>query len=292
MRRSRQGEWSAYGFIALPLLVIGLFVVLPAFGGIALSFFHFDGSTEKPPAFLGLGNYRRLFFQEALFWGTFRNTFVFALSVVPLTVCLGCLFALALNARWFIGKALVRTLLFLPTVVSIVAVGFVIQWILNPSFGLLNRFLDMLGIPPQAWLGSPRLAMPCLVAVAVWQGLGFATVIYLAALQQVPQACREAASLDGATPMQQALHVDWPLVAPTTLFLLVTGFIGAFQVFDLVYVMTGGGPANSTNVLNSLLYRKFLDSQLGYAASISVTLFAVVLGVTLLHVRMLKRSVE
>lgn len=292
MRQTPNTAWSAFGFIVFPLFIIGLFVVLPAFGSIALSFFQFDGAMDKPPVFLMFGNYRRLLFHEPLFWTTVRNTFVFALSVVPLTVGLGFLFALALNARWFVGKALVRTLLFLPTVVSIVAVGFVIQWILNPSFGLLNRLLDSFGIPPQAWLGSPRLAMPCIIAVAVWQGIGFATVIYLAALQHIPQSCHEAASLDGATPLQQAVHVTWPLVSPTTLFLLVTGFIGAFQVFDLVYIMTNGGPANSTNVVNNLLYRKFLDNQFGYAAALSVTLFLVVLSVTLLHVRLLRRSVD
>lgn len=290
--RSGWNSLSVYGFILVPLIIIGMFVVLPAIGGIILSFFRFDGSSEHPPAFLFLDNYKRLFFHEPLFWGTMRNTFIFAMLVVPITVVLAFLFALALNARWFVGKVLIRTLLFLPTVVSIVAVGFVLQWMLNPSFGLFNAILAVFGIPPQPWLGSPRLAMPCIVAIAVWQGLGFATVIYQAALQNIPDSYLEASSLDGAGPWQQTWKIIWPLVGHTTIFLLVTGFIGAFQVFDLVYIMTGGGPANATNVINNLLYRMFLDNQLGYAAAISVVLAIIVLGITLVYFRMLRRTVE
>jgi len=292
MKTRRQTSFHGYWFISFPLAILALFVVVPAFGSVLLSFFQFNGSMDQPPTFLFLDNYKRLFFYEPLFWGTMRNTFVFAMCVVPLTVGLGFLFALALNARWFIGKNLVRTLVFLPTVVSIVAVGFVLQWMLNPSFGLLNGFLDVFGIPPQPWLGSPRLALPCIIAIAVWQGLGFSTVIYHAALQNIPESYLEAASLDGATPWQQARLITWPLVTPTTVFLLITGWIGAFQVFDLVYIMTNGGPANSTNVINNLLYRMFLENQLGYAASISVVLFLVILSITLLYVRMLRRSVD
>lgn len=290
MKRATQETLYAYGFLAFPLLIIAFFVLLPSLGSILLSFFHYDGSSTVPPRFLGLDNYKLLFFSEPLFWGTVRNTFVFALSVVPLTVGLGFLFALPLNADWFVGRHLVRLLFFLPSVVSIVAIGFVWQWIFNPSFGLLNGLMDSVGLPPQPWLGHPRWAMPCVVLIAVWHGLGFSVILYSAALQNIPAELYEAAGLDGATAWQQAVHVTWPLVAPTTLFLFITGLIAAFQVFDLVYIMTAGGPANATNVLNNLLYRKFIENDLGVAAAISVVIFGIILLITLAQTKLIQPS--
>jgi ABC-type sugar transport system permease subunit len=276
---------SPYLFIAFPCLILLVFHIIPALGSIALSFCDYDGSPKKLPRFIGIDNYVQLFTHDPLLWQVTKNTLVYALSTVPLTILFAFLFALLLNARWLIGRTLLRSIYFIPSVVSIVAIGLVWQWVLNPSLGLMNALLDKFGLPPVGWLGDPRWAMPCVVMVSVWRGLGFSLIIYLAAFQQIPAHYYEAASVDGATGWQQTWHITWPLVSAQTFFLLITGLIGAFQVFDIVFIMTGGGPANATNVLNNHLYAQFTQNRLGYSAAIAVWIFAIIFVMTLGQMR-------
>ena len=272
---------AAYLFIAMPCIVIAVFVLAPCLWAIALSFYKSDGIT--PSIFIGLKNYGKML-DDSVVWISFRNTFYYVAGTVPVSIVLSFYIAVILNEKWFRGRSLMRTIYFLPVVVAMVAVAFVWQWLYNPSFGIINRLMQLVGLPPQIWLGDPWLAMPCIILVSIWKGLGFFVIIYLAGLQGIPSMYYEAASLDGANRWQQIRHVTWPLLFPTTCFLTIMGVIGGFQVFEQVYVMTRGGPVNATRVVLYYLWEKgFVSLELGYASAIAVLLFIVVLGITLLQ---------
>jgi multiple sugar transport system permease protein len=199
----------------------------------------------------------------------------------------------ALDERWFRGKTLARTLFFMPNVLSLVSVAFVWEWLLNPRFGIVNSVLRGFGVDGPAWLSDPRSALACIVLLQVWHGLGFTVIVFLAGLQGIPDVYHEAARMDGATRAAQFRLVTLPLLTPTVMFLSIMGGIGAFQVFQSVYTMTGGGPADSTRVLVYYLWQVAFDRvELGYASAIAVLIFAAVLALTLLQWRFFRDRLE
>ncbi|MEZ0326824.1 MAG: carbohydrate ABC transporter permease [Fimbriimonas sp.] len=201
--------------------------------------------------------------------------------------------ALSLHQKWFRGRDWVRGLYFLPNVTSMVAVAFVWEWLLNPEFGLVNATLRAMGAQGSGWLSDPALAMPVVAAIGVWHGLGFGVLVYLAGLRSISTEVMEAALIDGARPGQQFRYVTWPLLMPTTMFLTVMGVIGGFQVFQSVYIMTGGGPLDRTRVFLFYLWQKgFQSLQMGYASALAVLLFVIVLTLTLVQMRFYGKRVE
>jgi multiple sugar transport system permease protein len=289
---------AAYAFLAFPLAVLLVFTLIPTALGLILSLFHWSGTG--PPRFAGLENFRALVADPRLTPAT-RNTLVFTLLTVPPTVVLGFLLAAAVHAPWFRGKALVRAAIFMPTVISIVAVGFVWRWMLDAHGGLLPESLRALGFDPPDFLqggavfawgdGDDRRAvlpwfqwpMLSIVVVQVWRGVGFAMVLYLASLQSISASLYEAAEVDGAGRWAVLRHIAWPAVAPTTAFLLVTGVIGALQVFDIVWAMTNGTETDATVVLNLALFREFQQSRLGSASAIGAIIFTLTVLATAAH---------
>jgi len=275
---------SAWGFIAFPLVIVFLFTALPTVAGVGLSFFEWRGSGL--PRFIGLQNYAAAF-SEPAFWYALRNTLIFAIVTVPLTVGLAFLIAVALEAPWVRGRTLLRTVFFLPAIVSIVAIGFIWRWVLDPTpSGLLNHVLLAIGISQDHlpdWLGNNPWGLFTIIFVSVWRGLGFSVVLYLAALTNVPRSLYDAAAVDGAGSWQTMWHVTRPGVQPMSFFLLVTGMIGALQVFDLVLVMIGTNQQAWTDVLNLFLYREFTASRLGFAAALGVVVLGLTLAVTVLQ---------
>jgi ABC-type sugar transport system permease subunit len=299
MRRSS----GAYAFIAFPLAILFLFTLLPTVAGLALSLFEWDGGGL--PRFVGLANFAALE-RDPRFGPALKNTLVYVIGTVPLTVALGFGLAVAVHAKWFVGKTVVRTALFLPTVVSIIATGFVWRWMLDDAGGLVPAALRAAGVrnPPSflqggaVWTvgsgdgGVSIIAWPMVsvVAVSVWRGVGFAMVLYLAALGGVNESLYEAAEVDGASRWGALKHITWPGVAPMTVFLLVTGVIGALQVFDIVWAMTTGTETMATTVLNLYVYREFQQSRLGYAAAIGVVIFALTVAATAGQVWVFRRA--
>jgi multiple sugar transport system permease protein len=285
---SRLGR--ALDFIALPLLLIVLFHLVPCVWGIGLSLFRYD--AIGPARWAGLDNYRRLVHDPrvgAAMWATLK----YALGAVPWSLAVGLLVALALDERWFRGKTVARTLFFLPNVISLVAVAFVWEWLFNPQYGILNHALHAVGLAPQKWLSDPRWALPCVILVQVWHGLGFTVIVYLAGLQGIPEVYYEAARLDGASRWAQVRFVTLPLLAPTVTFLSIMGVIGAFQVFQTVFIMTSGGPADATLVIVYYLWQiAFERIEFGYAAAIAVTIFLAILTLTLVQWRFAGRRVD
>jgi multiple sugar transport system permease protein len=272
---------SGWWFAAFPLAVIFLFTALPTAFGAGLSLFAWDGAGGA--RFVGLQNFQVAAARDPQFGAALRNTLVFTVATVPVTVVGAFLFAVAMHARWFVGRTLARTLFFLPTVVSIVALGYIWRWVLDPHAGLLRYAMEAVGIPGDAvppLLGDSPWALAALMFIHAWRQLGFCVVLYLAALAGVPPSLYEAASVDGAGSWRATWSIAWPSVRPMTMFLLVTSGIAALQVFDLVWVMTGGAPQRWTDVLNTHLYREFTAGRLGYAATIGVIVLALTAVIT------------
>jgi multiple sugar transport system permease protein len=250
----------------------------------ALSLTDFDLYALADPRnlrFAGLANYARLL-HDPSFWRAFANTLYFVAVGAPLSVAASLGAALLLTARSARARAFFRTVYFVPVVTTLVAVAVVWRFVYHPRLGLANRALGALGLPGVDWLGDPAWAMPALILLAVWKNFGFNMVIFVAGLQAIPERLYEAARLDGATRWQQLRFVTLPMLWPTTGFVALMTLIGHFQLFAEPYVMTQGGPGDSTRSIVLLLYEQgFRWWNLGQAAAISVVLFGVVLALTL-----------
>src|SRR5438477_9175022 len=274
----------AYGFLAPALLVIGVFFVVPVVASLALSFTDFDVyavADRRQLRFVGLANYVHLL-ADPRWWIALRNTTYFVLVGGPLSVAASLGAALLVDARLARWKGFFRTVFFLPVVTTLVAVAVVWRYLYHPRHGLLNLLLGLAGIHPIDWLGDPRWAMPAIILLAVWKNFGFNMVIFIAGLQSIPERLYEAARLDGASAWQQFRRVTLPMLAPTFLFVAVVTMIGYFQLFAEPYVMTQGGPANSTLSVVLLMYEEgFRWWNMGYGAAVAFVLFAIILSLTL-----------
>lgn len=281
MRPRRTKNAWGWEFIAPAILLITLFVVVPCIWGIGMSFSQFDGIGA--PKYVGAANYTRLK-EDPLVWTTLLNTGLYVLLTLPTGLALSLAIAMALHQKWFKGRAWMRAIYFLPNVTSLAAVAFVWEWLLNPEYGLINAALRGAGMKALGWLSDPTLAMPTVAAVSVWHGLGFGILIYLSGLRSIPEEVLEAAKIDGATSWKSFRFVTWPLLTPTTMFLTMMGVIGGFQVFQSVYIMTGGGPLDKTRVYLFYLWQTaFQNLDFGYASAMAVLLFAIVMTLTLLQ---------
>jgi multiple sugar transport system permease protein len=226
-----------------------------------------------------------------LFLQTFKNTVYFTLASIPLTIGIGLVLAL-LCARPIRGVAFFRTAYFAPYVTNVVAIGFVWFWFFQPDNGVINGLLSQLGISGPQWLSSSSWAMPAVIMVSVWQGIGYPMIILLAGLQGLPNEFYESAKIDGAGAGQRLRFITLPLLTPHFLFLLITQFISSFQVFGLIYVMTKGGPGHATSVYIYNIYQNaFSYGKVGYASAMAWILFVVIAAVTFLQWRLQKRWV-
>lgn len=285
----RRETLTAWSFLAPSALHLVVFTVGPLLFTLYLSFHDWDLLRLDRP-FVGIGNYRELA-GDPLFWRALGNTALYALYV-PVSMALALGAALVLNQP-LRGMRVLRAIVFLPTVVSYVAIAIVWQWMFNVDFGLLNYLARSVHLPGVDWLGDPRTALIAVMIVSAWVQLGYQMVIYLAGLQGIPAHLLEAATLDGAQRWARFRHITLPLLRPLTVYLLVTGIIWSFQVFTLVYVMTEGGPVHATDVLVYRIYQNAWEfRRMGYASAMSWVLFAILLGLTLLQWRALNRTVD
>ena len=283
MPRSRLNP--AYLFVAPALALIAVFFLVPAAASFFLSLTDFDlyGVADLANVrFIGARNYGALL-RDPLFWVALRNTLYFVFVAGPLSVAASLAAALLITSAAVRLAGLFRTLFFLPVVTSLVAVAVVWRYLYHPRFGLLNYALALIGLGPLDWLGDPRLAMPAIILMSVWKNFGFNMVIFMAGLQSIPERLYEAASIDGATTVQQFFRVTMPMLTPTFVFVGVMTLIGNFQLFAEPYVMTQGGPSHSTLSLVLYMYEEgFRWWSLGYAAALAFVLFAIILSATAL----------
>jgi multiple sugar transport system permease protein len=284
----RHEAMAGYLFLAPNLIGFAVFSLIPIAIAFALTFTSWD--LVHPPQFQGLGNYETAM-KDPLFWQTARNTLYYTFGAVPIAVFIAFWLALLLN-RAIRGITIFRTIIFLPYVTLTVAIAVVWIWIYNPDIGLLNYLLGLVGIEGPQWLQDTAWAMPAVIVMSNWQGIGYPMLIFLAALQTIPKEYLDAAHVDGASWLQRIRHVILPMVSPATFFVLVTSFIGAMQGFDQFYVMTQGGPAYSTTTIVYYIYQNaFGWLRLGYAGTLAFILFVAIMIITLVQWRLGRRWV-
>ena len=279
----REAIWA---YILISPWIIGfiVFTAGPMIASAVLSLMEYD--VVSSARFIGLENWRYMFIEDPLFWHSLKVTLTYAIAAIPLGLVLGLALALLLNAN-VPGITVWRTIFYMPSVVSGVAVAVLWLYIFNPRFGILNWALSWFGIKGPGWLSSPDWAMPALIIMSLW-GVGGGMIVYLAGLQGIPTALYEAATIDGANKWQQFWRITLPLITPVILYNLVTGIISTFQYFTQVYVMTNppGSPANSTLVYNLHLYvNTFRWNRFGFGSAMAWFLLFVVLGMTMLVFR-------
>jgi len=263
-------------------LILGVFVIYPIVQSFIYSFQNvtIGGSST----WVGLGNYITLV-NDAQFWNALGVTLEFTVISVTVLVVVGFILALLLQSEGIVTR-IVRSIFFFPTIVSLVTIGLVWKFLLDPNIGLVGGLFDLLGIPPVSWLTSTSLALPTIIFVNIWKNLGFAMILLLAGLKGVPLERYEAARLDGAKTLQLVRYVTIPGIRPTLLFATLILTIQTLQVFDLVYVMTDGGPLFKTDSLVNLIYRDgFVNYQTGYASAISFVLFLIIMLISALQLR-------
>jgi multiple sugar transport system permease protein len=280
----------AYSFILPNLLGFAIFTLIPMVFSLVLAFLNWDGANVI--SWAGLDNFKRLWTDD-----TFRialtNTFYYVAGTVPLTMAASLGLALLLNQP-LKGRNFFRTTFFFPYVASLVAVAVVWNMLFHPAVGPVNQLLMTLGVEnPPRWTASVDWAMPTVIMASIWKGMGYYMIIYLAALQGIPSALYEAAEIDGANTWQRFRYVTLPMLTPATFFVSIMLTIASFKVFDLILVMTGGGPGRATNVLVIHTYNTaFREFRFGYSSAIAMVLFVIVLVITIVQFRMERRWVN
>jgi multiple sugar transport system permease protein len=272
--------------IAPALGLILVFFFLPVVASLLLGFTDFDIyalADSSQLRYVGVANYARLL-DDPLFRTALVNTLYFVAVGGPLSVLVSLAAALLVNHRLLLCKGLVRSLLFLPVVTTLVAVAVVWRYLYHPRYGLLNHVLGLLGFGPIDWLGDPHWAMPAIILMAVWKNFGFNMIVFVAGIQSIPRRLYEAAEIDGADSLSQFRHITLPMLRPTFVFVTVITMIGYFQLFAEPYVMTQGGPADSTLSVALLMFEEgFRWWNLGYAAAVAFSLFLIILVGTVLQ---------
>jgi multiple sugar transport system permease protein len=290
---SRLREGRAAWILALPfLLLFAVFTVWPVFQSLFMSFTDTRARDLRTPfavGFIGFENYARALTDDT-FLRAARNTAYFVLVGVPLTLILGMAAAVALDRGITKFRSVFRLGFYTPVVTSIVAVAVVWQFLLKTEFGLINTVLGWFGIPGPNWLGDPNWSMPALIMMASWRNFGTSMIIFLAGLQAVPWVLHEAAAIDGASAWQRFRHITLPLMRPIILFVSVITMIGYLQFFEEPFVMTNGGPLDSTISMSMYTYKQFGFGNYGYAAALSYLIFVVIAVVTALQFRFLRED--
>ena len=286
--RRRREAWLGYALVAPSLGLFGLVYLYPVAYSAYVSLLEWD--LMGPARWVGLANYRELWSAE--FREVITNTAQYSIGVVVLSQALGLALAVLLNNRTRLG-ALFQASIFSSYVVSWVAVSLLWIWLLDPQYGLVAYLLSLVGLPSVNWLGDHRIALWSLVLVTVWKSVGYPMVIYLAGLQAIPGDVYEAAALDGADGWRRFRHITWPLLTPTTLFLVVTLTIASFQGFDIVKIMTQGGPVTATMIYVYYIYEQaFQYFKLGKASAAVVVFFALILALTAAQWWLFRRRVH
>ncbi len=282
-------ERAAILFI-LPLMIpLLIYWIIPSLASLYYSLTNY--SVVLPTKWVGVDNFVRLW-NDDMFWRALRNSAYFTFVSIPLNIAFGLILAIAVNSPIRL-RNFFRVVFYLPLVTSTIALSMVWLWLFDPHIGLLNLLLKTVGLPPQQWLQSTSQAMPSIILMSVWGSVGGAMIIYLAGLQGIPDHLYEAAQVDGATGWQSFWYITLPLLRPITLYLVVTGIIGSFQIFGPIYAMTGGGPAfATTTIVHQIYINGFRYFNMGYAAAQSWVLFLLLLGVSIVNLRLMTRGME
>ncbi|MCD5029575.1 sugar ABC transporter permease [Enterococcus asini] len=283
----RKNTLTALSFIAPNFIGFFLFTLIPVIFSLILAFMKWD--SFGTPEFVGMKNFSKML-NDDTFWISLKNTFLYTIGVVPLTLICSLGLAILLNKK-IRGMKFFRTAFFFPYVTSLVAIAVVWNMLFHPTMGPINQFLKLFIENPPGWTSSSDWALTAIVIVSVWRGMGYYMILYLAGLQSVPKELYEAASMDGAGKWKQFLNVTVPSLRPTTFFVTIMLVINCFKIFDLVQVMTAGGPGRATNVLVYQIYNEaFVKFNFGYASAIAMVLFVIVLSITVIQFKWNQRQ--
>jgi multiple sugar transport system permease protein len=282
---------AGYGFVLPAFLALLLFLIVPILAALVLVFMNYD--VLSPPTFAGLSNITRLFSDQRMLL-TYWNTFRFVFFATLINNVLGLLLAMAVNrAMHPVFKYVFRTAIFFPVLTTAASLALVFNFLLTQDRGVVNFLLQQVGLQPIPWLSSSSWAMVSVIMFDVWRACGYLMVIYLAGLQGIPDVLYEAAQIDGANQWQSMRYITLPLITPTAFFCVIISLIGASQVFDNVWVLTGGGPGDATRLIVLYIYEVgFKRYEMGYAAALSLTLFLVLIALTIVQFRVSRRWVH
>jgi multiple sugar transport system permease protein len=289
--RTRRGQqWLVgYAFLLPDLIGLAVFVVLPIIGAFYISFHDWTGIGKQ--SWAGIDNYKTLIHDKA-FWQSIKITGIYTVSFVPLLYIISLGLALLVNQGLRLTGAM-RTAFFAPYMVSLVISSVVWSFMLQDPAGVINVIIGWFGFAPQSWLGTTDTALISVIVVTLWQSVGYSMIIFLAGLQDIPTSLYEAARVDGAGPWRRFISITLPLLKPTSVFVVLISFIGAFQLFDPIFVMTQGGPANATTTAVYYIYQQaFQYLQLGYASALSVVLFAIILVFSMIQLRVFRDEAD
>ena len=290
LKRTQREFIAGMLFLAPNTIGFLIFTLIPVVASFVLSFY--DWPMVGSPTFSGLENFERMFTGDPKFYTVIWNTFYYTLLYVPVVLIAALGMAVLIN-RPMRGINIFRTMYYLPVLTSYVAAAMVFNWIFNNDFGLLNYILHTIGLPTNNWLTNKATVMPCIAFVTVWKNVGRYMVIFMAGLQNIPRHLYEASTIDGANTWNQFRYITLPMLSPTTFFLLVTSIIDSFKLFDVVWCMTGGGPADATLTLVTYIYNVgFSRFRMGYACSLSWVLFVIIFTFTAIQMKAQKKWVQ
>ncbi|MCK9602199.1 MAG: carbohydrate ABC transporter permease [Sphaerochaeta sp.] len=288
--REKRDLYAFVGFTAPTFILLGIFIFWPIFYSFYLSLFKWNMISPRK-TFLGFQNYRDMY-NDPVFWLVVKNTLLMAFFTVIVKMAISLYLASQLNKK-VKGSSVYRAIIFSPTFTANVAIAMVWAWIFEPTYGLLRVVLKPLGFPMIDWIHSTSHSLPAVIIVLIWSGIGYDMVLFLAALKNISMEIYDAALVDGANSYQIFWRITFPLISPTTFFLLITGFINVLKAFDIVRIMTEGGPLNSSNVVVHFLYQNaFQWFRTGYASALALILFLFIMFITLIQNRLSKRWVH
>ncbi|MFH1269572.1 MAG: sugar ABC transporter permease [Candidatus Omnitrophota bacterium] len=287
----------SYLFIAPCVILFFIFVFIPVIASFFLSFTRYNVIT--PPQWVGLDNYRQIFLNDPRFWKALCNTGIYVLGVVPVSIWIALLLAVAIDQQVKF-KNFYKAIFFMPVVTSVVALSVIWKWLFaGEKYGLINHWLMKFGITPIDWVMSPTWTLPAIMIMSIWAGLGYNMILILAGLQTIPKSLYDAAEIDGAGTWHKFWNITLPLLRPTLLFAVIMSVINSFQVFEQVYIMTGGTGEGVGGVLDcalslvAYLYEKgFQRFEMGYASAIAYILFGIIFIITLINLKVVRSRVE
>jgi len=287
----------SYLFIAPCVILFLVFVFIPVIASFFLGFTKYN--VINPPRWVGLDNYRQIFFNDPRFWKALRNTGVYVLGVVPIGIWISLLLAVAIDQKVRF-KNFYKTIFFMPVVTSVIALSVIWKWLFaGGKYGLINHWLMKFGAKPIDWVMSPTWTLPAIMIMSIWAGLGYNMILILAGLQTIPKTLYEAAEIDGAGDWHKFWHITLPLLRPTLLFVVIMSAINSFQIFEQVYVMTSGTGEGVGGVLDcalslvAYLYEKgFERFDMGYASAIAYILFGIIFIITLFNLKVVRSRFE
>lgn len=285
----KKEERAGYLFLLPNLIGFFVFTLFPVGFSLVLSLCQWN--LSNPIEFVGLSNFVEILTRDEMFWKVLGNTLYYMILVIPIGFALALALALALN-RGLKGTIAFRSIFFLPVVTSFIASAMIWTWLYNRDFGLINYFLWVMGLPDVGWLNDPNMAMISIAIIALWHDTGYNMTIMLAGLQTVPSQLYEAAQIDGANAWQRFIKITLPMLSPTLFFMLVMAVIGTFQAFDLIFVLTGGGPLNSTRTIVAYIYSNgFSYFKMGYASALAWIMFLILFAFTWVQFKLQKDTV-